>query len=108
MDINSTSRVEWSLPLYLLDYGLMLDRKIKKLIRQTAEFTDLLRGILRNASSPDEAVDDSDFEDESGDENFEEGNEVVNLTRSALISLKKLPTLEELERTEGTTTKTAV
>jgi hypothetical protein len=46
---------------------------------------------------PDEVIDDSDFEDESGDENIEEGNEVVNLARTALVSLKKLPPLEELE-----------
>jgi hypothetical protein len=58
---------------------------------------DLLRIILREATAPDEAIDDSDFEDESGDENLEEGNEVVNLTRTALVLLKKLPTLEELE-----------
>jgi hypothetical protein len=61
------------------------------LILQTPELSDLLRTILRNASSPDEAIEDnSDFEDESD----EEGNEVINLTRSALISLKKLPRLE--------------
>lgn len=72
------------------------------MIRKTPELPDLLRAILRNAVSPDEAVDDSDFEDESGgEENFEEGNEVVNLCRSALISFKKLPTLEELERLTG-------
>jgi hypothetical protein len=75
---------------------LTIDRQIQKLIRQTPELTGLLRTILRNASSADEAIEDpSDFEDES-DENVE-GNEVVNLTRSALTSLKKLPPLEELE-----------
>jgi hypothetical protein len=76
-----------------------LDRQIQKLIRQTPQFPDLLKAILRNATAPDEAVEDnSDFEDESGDESFEEGNEVVNLSRTALISLKKLPPLEELEK----------
>jgi hypothetical protein len=71
------------------------------LIRQTPEFPELLRTILRNATASDEAVvDDDDFEDESGDENLEEGNEVVNLSKSALVMLKKLPTLEELERME--------
>ena len=72
-----------------------------KLIRKTPELPELLRTILRNAASPDEAIDDSDFEDDSGGEENLEGNEVVNLCRSALISLKKLPTLEELERRSG-------
>lgn len=92
-----------------------IDRQIQKLIRQTPQFPDLLRTILRNATAPDEAVEDnSEFEDESGDESFEEGNEVVNLSRSALISLKKLPTLEELEKLSfvegggGQTSKTVV
>jgi len=73
------------------------------LIRKTPQLADLLRTILRNASSSDEAIEDnSDFEDESSaEENFEEGNEVVNLCRRALISMKKLPTLEELERPGG-------
>lgn len=60
---------------------------------------DLLRGILRNATVSDEASNDSDFEDESGEEgNVEEDNEVVSLSRTALASLKRLPTLEELEK----------
>jgi hypothetical protein len=81
----------------------ILDRNVAKLIRKTPELQDLLRTILRNASSPDEAIDDnSDFEDESGgEENFEQGNEVVNLCRGALISWKKLPTLDELDKLSG-------
>lgn len=72
------------------------------MIRKTPELPELLRTILRNAASPDEAIDDSDFEDDSGgEENLEGGNEVVNLCRSALISLKKLPPLEELEGQHG-------
>jgi hypothetical protein len=77
---------------------IAIDRQIQKLIRQTPEFPELLRTILRNATAPDEAVDNSDFEDESDLENVEEGNEVISLSRAALVSLKKLPTLEELER----------
>jgi hypothetical protein len=101
----------WTLTQLLESKGYLLinitdsDRQIQKLIRQTPEFPDLLRNILRNAASPDEAVHDSDFEDESGDEN-EEGNEVINLSRTALASLKKLPPLEELEG--GESSKTSV
>ena len=84
------------------ELNLILDRQIQKLILQTPQFPDLLRTILREATVPDEVIDDSDFEDESGDENLEEGNEVVNLARTALVSLKKLPTLEESEGTTGT------
>lgn len=42
-------------------------------------------------------MDDSDFEDYSGEETLDEGNEVVNLCRAALVSLKRLPPLEELQ-----------
>ena len=67
-------------------------------IRQTSEFQDLLRNILRATSqSAEEAIEDTDFEDETEEGAAEEGNEVVNLARSALSSLKKLPSLEELE-----------
>lgn len=83
-----------------LQQNLIPDIEIQKLICLTPQFPDLLRTILRDATAPDEDVNDSDFEDESGDENFEEGNEVVSLARTALVSLKKLPTLEE---SEGTT-----
>jgi hypothetical protein len=69
------------------------------LLRQTPELGDLLRGILRNSAATEETGNDSDFEDESDEEdNIEEENEVINLSRTALASLKKLPTLEELEK----------
>ncbi len=84
------------------EVNLISDHEIQKLILQTPELLDLLRTILREATAPDEAIDDSDFEDESGDENVEEGNEVVSLARTALVSLKKLPTLDELEGTTST------
>jgi hypothetical protein len=96
MDINPTPRIRRSVHP---QQKLIPDRQIQKLILQTPELSDLLRTILRNASSPDEAIEDnSDFEDESDPD--EEGNEVINLTRSALISLKKLPRLEKFD--EGT------
>ena len=82
--------------------NLISDQEIQKLILQTPEFLDLLRTILREATALNEAIDDSDFEDESGEENFEEGNEVVSLARTALVSLKKLPALEGLEETTST------
>lgn len=82
--------------------NLISDQEIQKLILQTPEFLDLLRTILREATALNEAIDDSDFEDESGEENFEEGNEVVSLARTALVSLKKLPALEGLEGTTST------
>jgi hypothetical protein len=93
----------WTLTQLLESNGMVcsiidIDRRIQKLILQTPELPDLLRTILRSsASSADEAVDDSDFEDDSGDETLEEGNEVVNLCRTALMSLKSLPPLEELQ-----------
>lgn len=85
-----------------------VDRQIQRRIRQTPIFTELLKTILREAAVSDEAIEDTDFEDESGDENLEEGNEVVNLTKSALASLKKLPTLEVLENMERLKTTTGV
>jgi hypothetical protein len=75
---------------------LNVDRRIQRLILQTPELPDLLRTILRSVTSPNEAVDDSDFEDDSGDSALDEGNEVVNLCRTALVSLKNLPPLEDL------------
>ena len=77
---------------------LIIDLQVLKLIRQTPPFLDLLKTVLREATAPDEAIDDSDFEDESGEELLEEGNEVITLTKTALVLLKKLPTLEELEK----------
>jgi hypothetical protein len=77
------------------------DRQILILIRQTPQFTDLLKTILRESSALDDAAvdDSSDFEDESDDDKaIEEGNEVLGLTKAALLTLKKLPTLQELER----------
>ena len=77
------------------------DRQILKLIRQTPQFTDLLKMILRESSAAHESAvcDDSDFEDESDGDTIEtEGNEVVSLTKAALLLLKKLPSLEELEK----------
>jgi len=85
-----------------IDY---IDRQIQKLIRHTPQFQDLLRNILRAASqSTEEAIEDTDFEDETDEVTAEEGNEVINLARSALSSLKKLPPLEELEGHESTKT----
>ena len=74
-----------------------IDNQIQKLIRQETEFQGLLKRILRNATTTDEAVDDSDFEDESDVDNPEEANEFINLTRAALVYLKQLPKIEELE-----------
>jgi len=77
------------------------DRQILKLIRQTPQLTDLLKTILRESSAAKESAvgDDSDFEDESDGDTIEaERNEVVSLTKAALLLLKKLPSLEELEK----------
>ena len=83
----------------LLRSWLMVDHRIQMLIRQTPEFPELVKTILRNNSSAtDDAIYDSGFEDESEAENVEDGSEFINLTRAVLMSLKKLPTLEELEK----------
>ena len=79
----------------------MEDCQILKLIRQTPQLTDLLKTILRESSAANESAvgDDSDFEDESDRATIEaEGNEVLSLTKAALLLLKKLPSLEELEK----------
>jgi hypothetical protein len=79
------------------------DRQILKLIRQTPQATDLLKTILRESTAPDDSAvgDDSDFEDASDGETVEEGNEVLSLTKAALLLLKKLPSLEQLEKSSG-------
>jgi hypothetical protein len=75
---------------------LSLDLQIHKLIRQIPEVPDLLRTILRNATGEDPP---RETEESTGDESYEEGNEVIGLTRTALSTLQKLPPLEELEQT---------
>lgn len=75
---------------------LITDVQIQKLIRQIPEIPDLLRSILRGASGEEATTDETP--EETSDEACEEGNEVVSLTRTALSSLRKIPTLEELER----------
>jgi hypothetical protein len=79
------------------------DRQILKLIRQTPQAIDLLKTILRESTAPDDSAvgDDSDFEDASDGETIEEGNEVLSLTKAALLLLKKLPSLEDLEKGSG-------
>jgi len=57
---------------------------------------ELLRNILRNATSPDEAIDDEDYEDEQPIDE-DETNEVVNLCRTALTALKALRSVEQLD-----------
>lgn len=85
------------------DFGGGADRQILKLIRQTPQATDLLKTILRESTALDDSAvgDDSDFEDASDGETVEEGNEVLSLTKAALLLLKKLPSLEELEKGSG-------
>ena len=94
---NSTPRIKWYYPLIQLH---LIPRPSNPEINSSNPTIPRLatKQSFVKQQSPTKSVDDSDFEDESGDENLEEGNEVVNLARSALVSLKKLPTLEELEK----------
>jgi hypothetical protein len=57
---------------------------------------------LLNKIPTEEAVYDSDYEDESDGAGEDEGNEVINLARSALSLLRKLPPSEDVERAGGT------
>jgi vacuolar protein 8 len=76
---------------------LTIDLQIHKLLREIPEIPDMLRSILRNATG------EEPNEDGPVDEQFyEEGNEVISLTRTALFSLKKLPALGELEQMSQT------
>jgi hypothetical protein len=91
VDINPAHRVQWYVPYAS---GVNADIQIHKLVRQMAEIPELLRSIVGNPTYTDS---DQELEDENNSE-AEEGTEVVNLSRTALVSLKKLPPLEELEQ----------
>ena len=73
---------------------LMIDKQIQNLLRQTPEIPDLLSNVIRNAQ-PEEAIADSEAEDEAGKG---EESEVVGLARSALVSLTRLPSLDEVHK----------
>jgi hypothetical protein len=75
---------------------LFADRQLQKLIRDSYGLPHMLKSLL-NKIPAEEAVYDSDYEDES-DAGGEEGNEVINLARSAVALLRKLPPSEEVER----------
>jgi vacuolar protein 8 len=68
--------------------GADLDPRIHRLIRRMPEIPDLLTSILGSAP----------LEEQQTDTEEPDGSEVVHLARTALVSLKKLRSLEDLER----------